>query len=78
LQPSRTDSIEARTVQVVSALLKNGPSHLKRILDDLVSWMEKHEYESVEQMRGCMSLEGTDNLNALIRSNYVQILRSWR
>ena len=67
----------AHAVQVVSALLVNGPRHLKKIKDDMVAWMESHEYESIEHMRGCMSVEGTDDLAALIRSNYMQILKSW-
>lgn len=67
----------AHAVQVVSALLVNGPEHLKRIKADMIAWMTAHEYESAEQMRGSMSLEGTDDLAALIRSNYVQILKSW-
>jgi len=67
----------AHAVQIVSALLVHGPGHLKKIKADMTEWMEKHEYESAEQMRGCMSLEGTDDLASLVRSNYVQILKSW-
>lgn len=67
----------ANAVQVVSALLSHGPGHLKKIKDDMTAWMTQHEYESAEQMRGCMSLEGTDDLAALVRSNYMQILKSW-
>lgn len=67
----------AHAVQVVSALLSHGPEHLKKIKADMTAWMAEHEYESVEQMRGCMSLEGTDDLAALIRSNYMRILKSW-
>jgi len=67
----------AHAVQVVSALLVHGAEHLKTIKADFAEWMEKHEYESVDEMRGCMSLEGTDDLTALVRSNYMQILKSW-
>ncbi len=67
----------AHAVQVVSALLTNGPEHLKKIKAEMTAWMAEHEYESVDHLRGCMSLEGTDDLPGLIRSNYVQILKSW-
>lgn len=77
-----TDAVKAvmagaHAVQIVSALLKNGPAQLKKIKGDLTAWMAAHEYESAEQMRGCMSVEATDDLTSLIRSNYIQILKSW-
>jgi dihydroorotate dehydrogenase (fumarate) len=67
----------AHAVQVVSTLLKNGPEHLKKLKADLIAWMAEHEYESAEQMRGCMSAESTDDMAAIVRSNYMQILKSW-
>lgn len=68
----------AHAVQVVSALLANGPEHLKKIKADMTAWMAQHEYESASDLRGSMSLEGTDDLAGLTRSNYVQILKSWK
>jgi dihydroorotate dehydrogenase (fumarate) len=68
----------AHAVQVVSSLLVHGPGHLKKIKDDMTAWMTEHEYESADQMRGCMSVEGTDDLASVVRSNYVQILKSWK
>jgi dihydroorotate dehydrogenase (fumarate) len=43
-------------VQVVSSLLKYGPSHIGSLITGLRHWLEDHEYESVDQMRGSMSL----------------------
>jgi dihydroorotate dehydrogenase (fumarate) len=68
----------AHAVQVVSALLENGPEYLKKLKADLIAWMSEHEYESADQMRGCMSAESTDDLAALVRSNYMQILKGWK
>ena len=42
---------------MTSALLKHGPDHLIKIKEDLVQWMEEHEYESLDQMRGSMSMK---------------------
>jgi dihydroorotate dehydrogenase (fumarate) len=67
----------AHAVQVVSALLKLGPEYLKKLKADLTAWMAEHEYESVDKLRGCMSAESTDDLPAIVRSNYMQILKGW-
>jgi dihydroorotate dehydrogenase (fumarate) len=68
----------ACAVQVVSALLKNGPAHLKKIREDACRWMEEHEYVSVKQMVGNMSLAKCPDPKALERLNYMEVLKSWR
>ena len=40
-----------------SALLRNGPQHVTAMKEQLVDWMEAHDYESVDQMRGAVSRE---------------------
>jgi dihydroorotate dehydrogenase (fumarate) len=67
----------AHAVQVVSALLKHGPEHLKVMLDGLKRWMEEKEYESVRQMRGCLSLARCPDPAAFERGNYMRVLNSW-
>ena len=44
----------------------------------MTHWMEEHEYESLEQMRGSMSLRKSPDPAAFERGNYMQILRSWK
>jgi dihydroorotate dehydrogenase (fumarate) len=68
----------ASAVQVVSALLKNGPEHLRTLRVEMERWMEEHEYQSLEQMRGNMSLAHCPDPNAFSRANYMRILQSWR
>jgi dihydroorotate dehydrogenase (fumarate) len=68
----------AHAVQMVSALLKNGPEHLATVLADLTQWLEEHEYESVEQMRGTMNLKHCPDATAFERANYLRILKSWQ
>lgn len=67
----------ATVVQVVSSLLKSGPEHLRRLKRDLETWMTEHEYESLQQMRGSMSLLRSPNPSAYERANYMHILSSW-
>ena len=68
----------ASAVQVVSALLKRGPEYLKTIRLEMERWMEEHQYDSLQQMRGNMSLARCPDPNAFSRANYMRILQSWR
>ena len=68
----------ANTVQMVSALLRFGPEHLKTVLKELTEWLESHEYESVEQMRGAMNLKHCPDVTSFERANYLRILHGWQ
>ena len=63
-------------VQMVSALMKHGPSGLTRVLDEFTRWGEEHEFESVSDMRGCANLARCSNPHGFERGNYMQLLRS--
>ncbi len=68
----------ADSVQMVSAILKNGPTHIEEVLKHLVEWMEEKEYVSIEQMKGSISLHHTTNPAAYQRANYMRILTDYR
>ncbi len=68
----------AHAVQLVSALLRHGPERLKTVLDETGRWLEEHEYESVEQLRGSMSLAHCPDPQAFERANYLRVLQGWR
>jgi len=68
----------AHAVQRVSALLRHGPERLTEVRTGLATWLEEHEYESLAQMQGSMSLERCPDPNAYFRLNYAEMLRSWR
>ena len=68
----------ATGVQMVSALLLHGPEHLKKVREDMTLWMEEHEYESLDQMRGSLSLTKCPNPQAFERSNYMRVLAGWK
>ncbi len=67
----------ASSAMMTSALLLNGISHLKKVLTDLKEWMEKHEYESIKQMRGSMSQKSVSQPSAYERANYMRVLQSY-
>jgi dihydroorotate dehydrogenase (fumarate) len=68
----------ADAVQLVSALLKRGPRYLEVIRKDVITWMEEHEYESLAQMKGSMSLRRCPDPAAFERANYARILQSFK
>jgi dihydroorotate dehydrogenase (fumarate) len=68
----------AHGVQMVSTLLENGEQRLREIREGVAAWGEKHEYESLEQMRGSMNLARCPDPGAFERANYMHILQSWR
>jgi dihydroorotate dehydrogenase (fumarate) len=67
----------ASAVQMVSAVLQRGPEHFGTVLGELRRFLEEHEYESVRQMLGSMSLLRCPDPRAYERANYVHILQSW-
>lgn len=67
----------ATTTQMVSALMKHGPSHFVTIENELKQWLIEHEYESIDQLRGSMSLRTCPDPSAFGRTNYMKILHGW-
>jgi dihydroorotate dehydrogenase (fumarate) len=68
----------ADAVQMVSSLLKHGEGYIATVLDDLTAWMEEKEYDSIEQMKGSISLAHTANPAAYQRANYMRLLTDYR
>lgn len=67
----------ADTVQVVSAVLREGPKKITTILKEMKEWMTEHEYNDLHEMRGSMSYRHSPNPEAIERANYIKILQSW-
>lgn len=68
----------AHVTQTVSALLMHGPEHLRSVVADLAAWMDEHEWDSLDRMRGNMSLAKVPDPDAYERANYMLLLQSWR
>lgn len=66
----------ADVTMFVSALIRNGIGHLQTVHDDLVKWMDEHDYESIEQMKGSMSYKSVADPAAYERANYMKVLHS--
>jgi dihydroorotate dehydrogenase (fumarate) len=70
----------AHVTMMTSALLRYGIEHIGVVLAGIESWMDEHEYVSIRQMRGAMSMVNIENPSAFLRGNYLKTLGSytWR
>ncbi|RMH37509.1 MAG: dihydroorotate dehydrogenase-like protein [Deltaproteobacteria bacterium] len=68
----------ASAVQMTSAILRAGPAAVAAVVAEMLAWLEEHEYESVRQMIGSMSLQRCPDPEAFERANYMQVLQSWK
>jgi dihydroorotate dehydrogenase (fumarate) len=67
----------AHAVQVVSALLRNGPGHLTSMVHELVAWMDRRQFVAFDQMRGLVSLETSADPEHFERAAYIHALHTW-
>jgi dihydroorotate dehydrogenase (fumarate) len=69
----------ADVVQMVSAILRNGPGFFKVMRKGLVTWMKTHELASIDQVRGRVRFAAaSDDGGSLARAGYLRTLQSWR
>ncbi len=68
----------ADVTMMAAALLVKGPKHIKKLRKKLIEWMDEHEYESLEQMRGSMSMQNVSDMGAFMRGNYIKMLREFK
>jgi dihydroorotate dehydrogenase (fumarate) len=68
----------ATATQMVSAILRNGPSYFRFMLGGLEEWMGRHGFDSLEGMRGRASLREARDPGAFERANYIRTLHSWK
>ena len=69
----------ADVTMLCSILLRRGIPCLTLIEQELAEWLEKNEYDSVEQLKGSLSQIKSPNPEAFERAQYVRgIATSWR
>jgi len=65
----------AHVTQMVSALLRHGPDHLRIVRHEIESWMEEHEWSALDDMRGNMGFQRIPDPAAYERMNLRMALR---
>jgi len=68
----------ASIANVASVLLEGGPGKITELVDGFAAWMEEHEYDSVEIMKGSLSQQSCPEPAAFERANYMKVLGSWK
>jgi len=67
--------VGADVTMLCSTLLRNGINHLQFIEEGVVRWMERHEYDSVQQMKGSMSQLRCPDPSAFERAQYMKAVK---
>jgi dihydroorotate dehydrogenase (fumarate) len=67
----------AGITMMASALHIHGIDHIGRVLTDLRYWLEKHEYASLWETRGCLSRRSVPDTSPFDRGNYIKTLSSY-
>ncbi|MGI9666468.1 MAG: dihydroorotate dehydrogenase-like protein [Acidimicrobiia bacterium] len=69
--------VGADATMMASALLRGGAGQVSTMLSEMQTWLDEHEYESIEQMKGSMSIGSAPNPEAFVRANYMKILTTY-
>ncbi len=69
--------VGANVTMMASELLSNGIDRLGAIRADLARWLDEHEYDSVEQLRGSMSQKSVSFPAAYERAHYVKAITTF-
>jgi dihydroorotate dehydrogenase (fumarate) len=67
----------ADVTMLCSVLLRRGIGHIGVIEREMREWMEEHEYESVEQLKGSMSQKNCPDASAFERAQYMRALSTY-
>ena len=67
----------ADTVQVCSALYKNGVSHIKTINQEILNWMDKKGFRSISEFRGRLDYSHIEHPKHFERSQFMKYFSSY-
>jgi dihydroorotate dehydrogenase (fumarate) len=67
----------ADVTMLCSVLLCKGIDHIQVLEGEMREWMEEHEYESIEHLKGIMSQKNCPDPTAFERAQYTRALKSY-
>jgi dihydroorotate dehydrogenase (fumarate) len=68
----------ADVTMLCSVLLRRGIAHLAVIEQELREWMQEHEYESVNQLKGSLSQKNCADPSAFERAQYMRAISTYK
>jgi dihydroorotate dehydrogenase (fumarate) len=69
--------VGADVTMLCSTLIRNGIPQITAIENEMVDWLEKHEYASVSQLKGSLSQKNCADPAAFERAQYMKALNSY-
>ena len=69
--------VGADVCMITSTLLRHGVAYVSEMLAAVQKWLDDHEYESVEQLKGSMSYGNCPDSGSLERANYMKAIVSY-
>ncbi len=78
-----TDAIKmlmagADVTMLCSAILRHGAKHITVVESEMRTWLEEHEYESVQQLQGSMSQKNCPDPAQFERAQYMRAIASYK
>jgi dihydroorotate dehydrogenase (fumarate) len=78
-----TDAIKmlmagADVTMLCSAILRHGAKHITVVENEMRTWLEEHEYESVQQLQGSMSQKNCPDPAQFERAQYMRAIASYK
>jgi dihydroorotate dehydrogenase (fumarate) len=67
----------ADVTMLCSTLIRHGVGQIKTIENEMVTWMQEHEYESVTQLKGSLSQKNCPAPSAFERAQYMKALATY-
>jgi dihydroorotate dehydrogenase (fumarate) len=67
----------ADAIQLVSALLRHGPTFVATMQRGLEQWLEWQQMTSLDEARGAVSLKTSGDTGSFERAHYIRTLHSW-
>jgi len=68
----------ADAIQMVSALLRHGPQHLRVVREGIVRWLEERQFHDLRQVHRSMGLSRQPDPQAFARFRYAATLQGWK
>ena len=68
----------ADVTMLCSVLLKRGIKQIATIEQEILTWLDMHEYESIEQLKGSMSQKSCPDPSSFERAQYMRALSTYR
>jgi len=67
----------ADAVQMVSTILRHGPSYFVSMQNELRRWMESLEFARIDDFRGRVSVKKAEGRSAFERAQYIRTVSEW-